>query len=105
MKSLRMVEEKLKKTKQRLNERSNYGKVSLNGVSPYILSMVNEIEFLEEIKEDLNILKTILEHLHFTPTGDNKKRLFITTDITNYLSRKDKYIFNKVKKWSDKNNE
>ena len=53
--------------------------------------------------EDLEVLEILREHLVLIPTGTNKEQLFIATDITNYLSEKDKEKFNKVKQWLEVN--
>lgn len=54
---------------------------------------------LKAIRENLEVLNILIKHLVLIPTGTNKEQLFIATDITNYLSEKDKEYFNKVKQW------
>lgn len=69
----------------------------------YIKQMTKEIENYKQIKQDLEVLEILREHLVLIPTGTNKEQLFIATDITNYLSEKDKEKFNKVKQWLEVN--
>lgn len=57
----------------------------------------------KQIKQDLEVLEILKEHLVLIPTGTNKEQLFIASDITNYLSEKDKDDFHKVKQWLEEN--
>lgn len=61
------------------------------------------LEDIETIKQDLEVLEILKEHLVLIPTGTNKEQLFIASDITNYLSEKDKEDFHKVKQWLEEN--
>lgn len=54
---------------------------------------------IEITDKELEVLEILREHLVLIPTGTNKEQLYIATDITNYLSEKDKEKFNKVKQW------